>query len=45
MIAHFAAVAAGCRVAGRNLTRDAWADNISDLARFPATCSDLPRQG
>jgi hypothetical protein len=30
------------RVAGRNLTRHEWADNIGDLAPSRATCPDLP---
>ena len=33
---------AACRVAGRNLTRAEWADNIGELAPFQATCPDLP---
>ena len=34
--------AAACRVAGRNLTRAEWADNIGELAPYQATCPDLP---
>jgi DNA-binding SARP family transcriptional activator/WD40 repeat protein/tRNA A-37 threonylcarbamoyl transferase component Bud32 len=33
---------AACRIAGRNLTRAEWADNIGDLAPYRATCPDLP---
>ncbi len=37
---HWATTA--CRVAGRNLTRAEWADNIGELAPYQATCPDLP---
>jgi WD40 repeat protein len=33
---------AACRIAGRNLTRAEWADNIGDLAPYRVTCPDLP---
>ena len=35
-------VAAACRLAGRNLTRDEWATNIGDLAPYRATCPAFP---
>ena len=35
-------VAAACRVAGRNLTRDEWNAHIGDLAPYRATCPGLP---
>ncbi len=36
---------AACRIAGRNLTRAEWADNIGDLAPYRATCPELPLDG
>jgi hypothetical protein len=38
-------VAAACKIAGRNLTRDEWASNIGDLAPYRATCPDFPADG
>ena len=38
-------VAAACRVAGRNLTRDEWNAHIGDLAPYRATCPELPSDG
>ena len=35
-------VAAACRLAGRNLTRDEWATNIGNLAPYRATCPAFP---
>ena len=35
-------VAAACRLAGRNLTRNEWATNIGDLAPYRATCPAFP---
>ena len=35
-------VAAACRLAGRNLTRDEWDTYLSDLGSYRSTCPEYP---